>query len=94
MEFQKNEIRLIKSISDCKGQIIRTTPSPLHIDIFKKLGFKPKPLDVRDFKLAIKNDEIEVLAKIWKSRLQLILSVFVEIFIYFSLIIAGITKKS
>ena len=54
-----SKIRLIKSLSDCEEQIIRTTPSPLHIDIFKKLGFKPKPLDVRDFKLAIKNDEID-----------------------------------
>lgn len=54
-----SKIRLIKSLSDCKEQIIRTTPSPLHIDIFKKLGFKPKPLDVRDFKLAIENDEID-----------------------------------
>jgi len=54
-----SKIRLIKSLSDCKEQIIRTTPSPLHIDIFKKFGFKPKPLDVRDFKLAIENDEID-----------------------------------
>jgi len=54
-----SKVRLIKSLSDCEEQIIRTTPSPLHIDIFKKLGFKPKPLDVRDFKLAIENDEID-----------------------------------
>ena len=54
-----SKLRLIKSLSDCEEQIIRTTPSPLHIDIFKKLGFKPKPLDVRDFKLAIENDEID-----------------------------------
>lgn len=54
-----SKVRLIKSLFDCEEQIIRTTPSPLHIDIFKKLGFKPKPLDVRDFKLAIENDEID-----------------------------------
>ena len=54
-----SKVRLIKSLSDCEEQIIRTTPSPLHIDIFKKLGFKTKPLDVRDFKLAIENDEID-----------------------------------
>ncbi|MDB2683405.1 TRAP transporter substrate-binding protein [Alphaproteobacteria bacterium] len=54
-----SKVSLIKSLSDCEEQIIRTTPSPLHIDIFKKLGFKPKPLDVRDFKLAIENDEID-----------------------------------
>jgi TRAP-type C4-dicarboxylate transport system substrate-binding protein len=49
-----SKIKLIKNLSDCKGQVIRTTPSPLHIEIFRKLGFIPKPLDVRDFKLAIK----------------------------------------
>ena len=48
-----SKIKLIKNLSDCKGQIIRTTPSPLHIEIFRKLGFIPKPLDVRDFKLAV-----------------------------------------
>jgi len=38
---------------------LRTTPSPLHINIFKSIGFIPKPLDVRDFKIAIKEDTID-----------------------------------
>ena len=54
-----SKIKLIKNLSDCKGQVIRTTPSPLHIEIFRKLGFIPKPLDVRDFKLAIKKNDID-----------------------------------
>ena len=54
-----SKIKLIKNLSDCRGQIIRTTPSPLHIEIFRKLGFKPKPLDVRDFKIAIENNDID-----------------------------------
>ena len=54
-----SKIKLIKNLSDCKGQVIRTTPSPLHIEIFRKLGFIPKPLDVRDFKLAIENNDID-----------------------------------
>ena len=54
-----SKIKLIKNLSDCKGQVIRTTPSPLHIEIFKKLGFAPKPLDVRDFKIAIENNDID-----------------------------------
>ena len=54
-----SKIKLIKTLSDCRGQIIRTTPSPLHIEIFKKLGFAPKPLDVRDFKIAIENNDID-----------------------------------
>jgi TRAP-type C4-dicarboxylate transport system substrate-binding protein len=51
--------KLTKTLSDCKGQIIRTTPSPLHVEIFSKLGFIPKPLDVRDFKLAIEKNDID-----------------------------------
>ena len=54
-----SKIKLTKTLSDCKGQIIRTPPSPLHVEIFSKLGFTPKPLDVRDFKLAIEKNEID-----------------------------------
>ncbi len=54
-----SKIKLIKTLSDCKGQVIRTTPSLFHIEIFKKLGFVPKPLDVRDFKIAIENNDID-----------------------------------
>ena len=54
-----SKIKLIKNLSDCKGQLIRTTPSPLHIEIFRKLGFIPKPLDVRDFKLAVEKNDID-----------------------------------
>ncbi len=54
-----SKIKLIKTLCDCKGQVIRTTPSPLHIEIFKKLGFTPKPLDVRDFKIAIEKNGID-----------------------------------
>ena len=54
-----SKIKLIKNLSDCKGQVIRTTPSPLHIEIFKKLRFTPKPLDVRDFKIAIENNDLD-----------------------------------
>ena len=54
-----SKIKLIKTLSDCKGQVIRTTPSPLHIEIFKNLGFVPKPLDVRDFKVAIEKNDID-----------------------------------
>ena len=54
-----SKIKLIKTLPDCKGQVIRTTPSPLHIEIFKNLGFVPKPLDVRDFKIAIEKNDID-----------------------------------
>lgn len=54
-----SKTKLIKTLSDCQEQIIRTTPSPLHVEIFKTLGFVPKPLDVRDFKTAIEKNNID-----------------------------------
>ena len=50
--------KMIKKPQDCIGQILRTTPSPLHIEIFKSFGFTTNPLDVRDFKIAIKENTI------------------------------------
>jgi TRAP-type transport system periplasmic protein len=50
--------KIIEQPQDCMGQILRTTPSPIHIEIFKSFGFTPKPLDVRDFKIAIKDNTI------------------------------------
>ena len=50
--------KMIEKPQDCIGQILRTTPSPLHIEIFKSFGFTTNPLDVRDFKIAIKENTI------------------------------------
>ena len=50
--------KMIEKPHDCVGQILRTTPSPLHIEIFKSFGFTTNPLDVRDFKIAIKENTI------------------------------------
>ena len=54
-----SKIKQIKTPEDCQNQIIRTTPSKLHIDIFKSIGFIPSPLDVRDFKIAVERGEID-----------------------------------
>ena len=54
-----SKTKLIKSLSDCQEQIIRITPSSLHVEIFKTLGFLPRPLDVRDFKIAIEKNNID-----------------------------------
>ena len=54
-----SKIKEIIVPDDCENQVLRTTPSPLHINIFKSIGFIPKPLDVRDFKIAIKEDTID-----------------------------------
>ena len=54
-----SKIKQIKTPEDCQNQIIRTTPSKMHIDIFKSIGFIPNPLDVRDFKIAVERGEID-----------------------------------
>lgn len=54
-----SKIKQIKTPEDCQNQIIRTTPSKMHIDIFKSIGFIPSPLDVRDFKIAVERGEID-----------------------------------
>ena len=51
--------KFINTPDDCTGQIIRTTPNQLHIDTFKSFGFKPKPLDVLDFKKALLNGDLD-----------------------------------
>ena len=54
-----SKIKEIITPEDCQNQIIRTTPSQLHIDIFKSMGFNPSPLDVRDFKIAVEQGKID-----------------------------------
>jgi len=49
----------IHNKNSCSELRIRTTPSELHINIFNKLGFVSCPLDVRDFKKALTNNEID-----------------------------------
>ncbi len=49
----------IKTLNDCEGQIIRTTPNSLHIKSFKAFGFIPKPLDVLEFKKSLSNNELD-----------------------------------
>lgn len=43
-----NAVRPIKAPQDCEGLTIRTLFSDLHCDVFRQLGFDPKPLDVKD----------------------------------------------
>ncbi len=65
---------IIKNQESCKNLKIRTTPSPLHIDVFNELGFISTPLDVRDFKIALKNDDIDAqenpLTNYWNFGVQ------------------------
>ena len=65
---------IIRNQESCKNLKIRTTPSPLHIDIFNELGFISTPLDVRDFKIALKNNDIDAqenpLTNYWNFGVQ------------------------
>ena len=65
---------IIRNQESCKNLKIRTTPSPLHIDVFNELGFISTPLDVRDFKIALKNDDIDAqenpLTNYWNFGVQ------------------------
>ena len=65
---------IIRNQESCKNLKIRTTPSPLHIDVFNKLGFISTPLDVRDFKIALKNNDIDAqenpLTNYWNFGVQ------------------------
>ena len=60
--------------SSCSNLKIRTTPSQLHINIFNKVGFISCPLDVRDFKKALSNGEIDAqenpLTNFWNFGVQ------------------------
>ena len=64
----------IRNQESCKNLKIRTTPSPLHIDVFNELGFISTPLDVRDFKIALKNNDIDAqenpLTNYWNFGVQ------------------------
>ena len=64
----------INDESSCSDLKIRTTPSELHINIFNKLGFISCPLDVRDFKKALSDDEIDAqenpLTNFWNFGVQ------------------------
>ncbi len=60
--------------SSCANLKIRTTPSQLHINIFNTIGFISCPLDVRDFKKALSNGEIDAqenpLTNFWNFGVQ------------------------
>jgi TRAP-type C4-dicarboxylate transport system substrate-binding protein len=64
----------INDENSCTDLKIRTTPSKLHINIFNRLGFKSCPLDVRDFKKALSNSEIDAqenpLTNFWNFGVQ------------------------
>lgn len=54
-----NRTRPIRNSEDCQGLVIRTGDSALHQDTFRRMGFDPIYLDVRDLAGAVKSGEID-----------------------------------
>lgn len=54
-----NRLRPIRRPADCVGMRIRTLFSALHVETFRRLGFRPVPLDVADMIEAVKNGDID-----------------------------------
>jgi TRAP-type transport system periplasmic protein len=54
-----NRIRPLHEPADCQGMRIRTLFSDLHGDVFRRLGFDPIPLDVKDLVAGVQNGAID-----------------------------------
>lgn len=54
-----NALRPIHKPADCKGMRIRTLFSDLHGQVFRLLGFDPKPLDVKDLIAGVVDGSID-----------------------------------
>ncbi len=54
-----NRVRPIQNPGDCRGLRIRTLMSDLHQDVFRRLGFEPVPLDVKDLLASVKSGSID-----------------------------------
>jgi len=53
-----NAVRPIQTPEDCKGLKIRTLFSDLHCEVFRALGFEPKPLDVKELISGIESGDV------------------------------------
>ncbi len=54
-----NRLRPIREPADCKGMRIRTLFSDLHGEVFRRLGFEPVALDVKDLVAGVKDGTID-----------------------------------
>lgn len=54
-----NGRRAIRSPADCAGLKIRTMDSALHQDAFRKLGFDPVFVDIKDFQSAVAEGQVD-----------------------------------
>jgi C4-dicarboxylate-binding protein DctP len=54
-----NRVRAIHGPADCQGLVIRTGDSALHQETFRRMGFEPVYLDVRDLPVAVASGEVD-----------------------------------
>jgi C4-dicarboxylate-binding protein DctP len=54
-----NRVRPIRTPADCEGLAIRTQMTPLHGETFAALGFKPVPVDIKEFVEQIDTDRFD-----------------------------------
>ena len=54
-----NRIRPLRAPADCEGLVIRTLLSELHQETFRRLGFRPRPLDVKGLIEAVRAGAVD-----------------------------------
>ncbi len=54
-----NRVRPIRAPEDCRGLRIRTLSSALHVETFRRLGFDPVTLDVKELLAALRSGTID-----------------------------------
>lgn len=54
-----NKVRPIRSPADCEGLTIRTQMSELHAEALGAMGFKPIPVDVKEFAEQVASDRFQ-----------------------------------
>jgi TRAP-type transport system periplasmic protein len=54
-----NRLRPIREPADCKGMRIRTLFSDIHTQVFRRLGFEPMALDVKDLVAGVEDGTID-----------------------------------
>ena len=68
-----NRIRPLRRPEDCAGLVIRTLFSDLHQETFRYLGFRPRPLDVKDLLEAVRAGTVDAqdnsLTNVWNFRI-------------------------
>ncbi|MFN0304020.1 MAG: TRAP transporter substrate-binding protein [Burkholderiales bacterium] len=54
-----NRVRPIARPDDCRGLVMRTMNSAVHLDTFRALGFEPRFIDVKDFVEAVRSHTVD-----------------------------------